>query len=79
MTCMRRLKVFEYACGEHVKEVTGNAPISVDWVDVNKGDQSRPELRSRLVVQETMRVSTLGPRRICVAGGTSIFVVKRHD
>ena len=35
--------VFEYESEEHVKEVTGKAPISVSWVDVNKGE-SRPEL-----------------------------------
>ena len=41
MTYERRLKVFEYASGEHVREVTGKAPMWVDWVDVNKGDKSR--------------------------------------
>ena len=38
MTYERRLKVFEYASEEHVREVTGKAPMWVDWVDVNKGD-----------------------------------------
>ena len=42
MIYMRRLKVFECASPEHVNEVTGKAPISVDGVDVNKGNESRP-------------------------------------
>ena len=45
-----------------MKEVTGKAPKKWLGVDVNKSDESRPELRDRLVVQETHRVSTLGPR-----------------
>ena len=27
----------------------GKAPISVRWIDVNKGDDANPEYRSRLV------------------------------
>ena len=30
----------------------GKAPISVKWVDVNKGDDSEPNYRSRLVAGE---------------------------
>ena len=29
------------------------------WIDCNKGDEQRPELRSRLVVQETRQTSTI--------------------
>ena len=56
---MRMLKVFEYAPLEEAREATGRAPISVDWVDVDKGDDSRPEYRSRLVAQETRASSTI--------------------
>jgi len=31
---------------------TGKAPIKVRWLDINKGDELRPEYRSRLVAQE---------------------------
>ena len=31
---------------------TGKAPIKVRWLDINKGDEFRPECRSRLVAQE---------------------------
>ena len=30
-------------------EKTGKKPIGVKWVDINKGDEERPEYRSRLV------------------------------
>ena len=53
---MRRLEVFGHASEEQVIEVTGKAPISMDWVEVNNGDESRPKLRSRVVVQETKRL-----------------------
>ena len=67
-----------------MKAVTGKAPISVDWVDANKGDESRLELRSRLVVQETKRVTTLGPQGAASAFAAlsleaAVRVVKGHD
>ena len=31
---------------------TGKAPIAVRWVDINKGDSSNPNYRSRLVAKE---------------------------
>ena len=31
---------------------TGKAPISVRWIDINKGDEERPNYRSRLVARE---------------------------
>ena len=33
-------------------EVTGKAPIKVRWVDVNKGDDDKPNHRSRIVAKE---------------------------
>ena len=32
--------------------ITGKAPIGVRWVDINKGDSSNPNYRSRLVTKE---------------------------
>ena len=32
--------------------ITGKGPIGTRWVDVNKGDDSNPDYRSRLVAQE---------------------------
>ena len=61
---MRMLKVYEYATLEEARETTGRAPISVDWVDVDKGDDARPEYRSRLVAQETKWVTSLSPEDV---------------
>ena len=32
--------------------VTGKAPIGSRWIDINKGDDSNPDYRSRLVAQQ---------------------------
>ena len=37
----------------------GRKPFGMRWIDCNKGDEQRPELRSRLVVQETRQTSTI--------------------
>ena len=34
------------------RRVTGKPPISVRWVDVNKGDNQCPHIRSRLVARQ---------------------------
>ena len=34
---------------------TGNAPITVRWIDTNKGDDDAPNYRSRLVAREIRR------------------------
>ena len=40
---------------EECYEKTGKAPISVRWIDINKGDDEKPEYRSRLVAREIAR------------------------
>jgi hypothetical protein len=40
---------------EECYEVTGKDPIGTKWIDTNKGDESNPEIRSRLVAQEIKR------------------------
>ena len=37
---------------EEARRLTGRRPISVRWVDVNKGDDKSPNIRSRLVARE---------------------------
>ena len=39
---------------------TGRAPISVKWVDVNKGDDVNPKYRSRLVARQLKATDTSG-------------------
>ena len=36
-------------------EVTGKAPITLNWIDRNKGDSLHPNFRSRLVVREVKK------------------------
>ena len=38
---------------------TGQAPITLKWVDTNKGDDEHPKYRSRLVVREIKAKSKL--------------------
>ena len=40
---------------EEAEEKMGKPPISVKWVDVNKGDDLNPNYRSRLVAREIRR------------------------
>ncbi len=44
--------VYEKVDIEECWDATGKAPIGVRWVDVNKGDEIHPEVRSRLVAKE---------------------------
>ena len=37
----------------------GRRPFGMQWMDCNNGDEQRPELRSRLVVQETRQTGTI--------------------
>ena len=41
------------------RDETDVAPVGVRWIDYGKGDSEHLELRSRLVVQETKRVSSI--------------------
>ncbi len=59
-----RRKELEYFNSKHVWDVRdraealrrqGKPPISVRWIDVNKGDDSDPNYRSRLVAREIRR------------------------
>ena len=41
--------------------MNGMKPIPLRWVDINKGSETSKEYRSRLVVMETKRRSTIAP------------------
>ena len=45
-------QVYEKVPTEECWRETGAAPIGTRWVDVNKGDDDKPEYRSRLVAKE---------------------------
>ena len=53
------LNAYEYDAVDNCLRMTGKRPIPVKWVDVNKGDAQRPEVRSRSAVAETRHRTTL--------------------
>ena len=59
MEFMRGLRVWTYATISACLQATGRKPISVGWVDINKGDRDNLNVRCRLTVQETKRQTTL--------------------
>jgi len=52
---IRKHEVYVKVLVQECWDKTGKGPIGVRWVDVNKGDEETPELRSRLVAQEINR------------------------
>ena len=59
MDFMARLKVWDAVDVAICWAETGRPPIGTRWVDGNKGDLTRPDYRSRLVVQETKASGTI--------------------
>ena len=55
---MHKLKVYERATVEEAKE-DGCILIPTRWVHINKGDKDNPQIRSRMVIQETKRRAEL--------------------
>ena len=55
----KRLNAFEPRPWKEALEKMGRPPFGTRWIDSNKGDEKKLELRSRLVVQETRRTSTI--------------------
>ena len=48
----KSMDVYEKVSLDECWKTTGNAPIRVKWVDINKGDSQNPNYRSRLVAME---------------------------
>ena len=55
MAEFRQHNVYAKVSIEERLNVTGNKPVQVKWVDINKGDSEHPEYRSRLVAKEIKR------------------------
>ena len=49
---MNQRGVWEFRTEAECWEKTGKAPVSMRWVDVNKGGKDRMEVRSRMVVRD---------------------------
>ena len=54
-----QLKAYKYDTVDNCLKTTGKRTIPVKWVDMNKGDTQRLEVRSRLTVPETKHRTTL--------------------
>ena len=54
-----RLKAFEPRPRTEACQRMGRKPFGMRWIDCDKGDEERPELRSRFVVQETRQTGTI--------------------
>ena len=59
MEYMAGLGAWSYDSIDNCISKTGKPPIATGWVEVNKGDVDRPQVRSRLVVRETKLRSTI--------------------
>eukprot|EP00971_Amphidinium_carterae_P078308 1549134-Amphidinium_carterae.1 len=59
MDFLHGLGAYEYSTITECVAKTGKPPVGVGWVYVNKGDSSAPNVRCRLVVNETKWRSTI--------------------
>jgi hypothetical protein len=59
MDFMGKLRVWDIVTIATCQEQTGRGPIGTRWVDTDKGDEQRPDIRCRIVVQETRSQSTI--------------------
>ena len=58
MEQFRKHGVYEKVKEEVCWAITGKAPSGSRWIDINKGDESNPDYRSRLVAQQIKHNST---------------------
>ena len=59
MQFMKGRTVWTHDTVENCTKATGRKPITTGWVDVNKGDRDRPNVRCRLTVQETRKQTSI--------------------
>ena len=52
MEYFKKMRVYEKVTLAECMKATGRKPIAVRWVDINKGDTTNPNYRSRLVAKE---------------------------
>ena len=51
ITYVRKMKLYDKVPIDECYRVTGEAPITVRWIDINKGDREQSNYRSRLVAR----------------------------
>ena len=70
---MDELQVLQASDLDTCMAETGQPPIPTDWVDIDKGDSSRPNYKSRFVYQETRRRSTIDVENWAATFATFFF------
>ena len=63
MKAARKLEMEYFDAKQEAPAKTGKAPITVRWVDTNKGDDDDTNYRSRLVAMENQ--ATRGAPHLC--------------
>ena len=59
MEFLRQLGAYRIDSKARCREESGRDPVPMVWVDVNKGDEQKPNVRCRLCVAETRHRTTL--------------------
>ena len=49
---MRKAELHEVVPRQQALQATGKPPVTLRWVDTNKGDDLKPNYRSRLVMRD---------------------------
>ena len=52
MEYVRKMHPYDKVHISECKRATGKMPITVRWIDINKGDKDKPNYRSRIVARE---------------------------
>ena len=71
---IKKMKLYNNVPVEECWNKTSKTPIQVRWIDVNKGDSTHPNYRSRLVAKEIKEDGVTRPVR-----GHTAFRVPEND
>jgi len=59
---VRKAELYEVVPRQTCLQETGKQPVTLRWVDTNKGDDQKPNYRSRLVMRDIKAKKTEGER-----------------
>merc|ERR1712218_164332 len=52
MEYVHKMRLYDKVPIKECRRITGKMPITVRWIDINKGDADSPNYRSRIVARE---------------------------
>ena len=73
---LHRAKVYEKRTIEECWQRTGKGPITLKWIDRNKGDREHPNYRSRIVVREVKKQHAALPGHMLFSNMPPLEAVK---